>query len=223
MLAYASDRRRFAQRHSAPQAMLLIIAVHVAMVALVMSARMDVAGILDPVETETYNVPLPKDPPPPAPPQPRASPATSTVDTVPPLVPAPKPEPLPFDPVPLPQPSRQAIGPGLDRQPQPLPIPRPATAPLRVGPRFATPGSQLKPPYPAAKLAREEEASLTLRLAIDERGRVVAVDPVGRADPAFLDAARRHLIARWRYQPATEDGRPVASTTVITLRFELDG
>ena len=48
----------------------------------------------------------------------------------------------------------------------------------------------LKPPYPRAKLLAEEEASLTLKLSIDERGRVVAVEPVGRADPVFLAAAR---------------------------------
>jgi periplasmic protein TonB len=49
------------------------------------------------------------------------------------------------------------------------------------------------------------------------------VDPVGRADGEFLAAARRHLIAHWRYAPATDDGRAVGSTTTITLRFQLDG
>jgi protein TonB len=60
-------------------------------------------------------------------------------------------------------------------------------------------------------------------LAIDAAGRVTAVDPVGSADPAFLAAARKHILARWRYQPATEDGHPVPSSTVITLQFQLDG
>lgn len=63
---------------------------------------------------------------------------------------------------------------------------------------------------------------LKLRLTIDERGRVIAVDPVGSADRSFFQAARKHLMASWRYKPATEDGRPVASSTVITLRFELE-
>jgi len=52
---------------------------------------------------------------------------------------------------------------------------------------------------------------------------VVAVDPVGRADPVFLAAARRHLIKNWRYRPASEDGRAIGSSLVITLRFQLDG
>jgi protein TonB len=63
---------------------------------------------------------------------------------------------------------------------------------------------------------------LRLNLTIDERGRVVAVDPIGRADGTFLEAARRHLIAHWRYRPATEDGRAVSSTLAVTLRFQLE-
>ena len=59
-------------------------------------------------------------------------------------------------------------------------------------------------------------------MTIDEHGRVIAVDPVGPADREFLDAARRYMIAHWRYEPATVDGRAVASTLTVTLRFQLD-
>jgi protein TonB len=67
-----------------------------------------------------------------------------------------------------------------------------------------------------------EEADLQLKLTIDANGRVVAVEPIGRADPVFLAAARRHLIARWRFAPATEGDRAIPSTTLIMLRFRLD-
>ena len=98
----------------------------------------------------------------------------------------------------------------------------PQPAPVRVAARFNTPASALRPPYPNDKLRLEEEATLRLRLAIDARGRVTAVDPVGAADPSFLEAARRHIIRSWRYKPATEDGVPVGSSTVITLSFRLE-
>ena len=52
---------------------------------------------------------------------------------------------------------------------------------------------------------------------------MIAVEPVGPADPVFLAAARRHLLARWRYKPASEDGHAIVSTMVIKLRFQLDG
>ena len=50
--------------------------------------------------------------------------------------------------------------------------------------------------------------------------------PIGaarwRLEAGEYEAARRHLLAHWRYKPASEDGRPAASSTVITLRFQLD-
>jgi protein TonB len=104
--------------------------------------------------------------------------------------------------------------------PQPLP---PPALPIRHEPRLLTPPSELKPPYPESKIVSEEEATLQLRLTISDSGRVTAVDAVGAADRVFLDAARRYLIAHWRYQPATEDGRAVGSSIVITLHFQLDG
>jgi protein TonB len=119
--------------------------------------------------------------------------------------------------IPLPDP-----GPIAGTKPLPNPVPKPTPAVVRTGPRFATPDWALRPPYPADKQRLEQEAVLKLRLTIDERGRVVAVDPVGNADRSFLDAARKHLIAKWRYKPATEDGRAIPSSTVITLRFELE-
>ena len=100
----------------------------------------------------------------------------------------------------------------------PTPTPVPASTPAQP----LTPASDLRPPYPQSKLLAGEQATLTLRLTVDERGRVVAVDPVGRADSVFVAAARRHLLARWRYKPALENGRAVTSTVVVTLRFQLD-
>ena len=88
--------------------------------------------------------------------------------------------------------------------------------------RLATAEGALKPPYPLDKIRTEEEATLRLRLTIDPRGRVIVVDPVGKADPSFLEAARRHILKAWRYKPATEDGVAVQSTTVISLSFRLE-
>jgi protein TonB len=132
----------------------------------------------------------------------------------------PRPDSDRLDPVVPPFPGAGTIGPHL---PQPRIEPLPAPDPVRVGPRFVTPPDAVRPPYPASKLQSEEEAVLKLKLSINERGRVVAVEPVGRTDPAFLAAARRHLIAHWRYRPATVDGRAIASSTLVTLRFELEG
>jgi protein TonB len=142
------------------------------------------------------------------------------LDSPDPKIDLPAPLPIPIEPMPpLPDPGA-SVGPSPNPGPaiQPTPLPKPEGTAARL----LTSAEDLRPPYPEAKRLSGEEALLTLRLTIDERGRVVAVDPVGPADRAFLDAARRHLLARWRYKPATEGGRAIASTLTIKLRFQLE-
>ena len=218
MLAYAANRRRIAAPRSAPHAMLVIIVAHVALIALVMSAKMDLPIRVFGPPTVVTPIPLPP-PPPEVPPQGEPAP-TENIRPVPTPLPLPLPDdPILTDPSPIPVPGGN-VGTGMN--PGPSTDPLPAPDPVRVGPRFATPARLVRPPYPPSKISSEEEAVLKLRLKIDATGRVVSVEPVGHADRAFLDAARRHIVAKWRYKPASEDGQPIASLTVITLKFELD-
>jgi protein TonB len=219
MLEYAAGRRQIAARPSSPHAMLVIISVHVALLALVMSAKMDLPSkiIFDPpTKIDLLPEPLPPQPQPirHASPQPHPTPDL---------------QPRPEVPIASVQPTIDAVpsidfgkilGPPITPTVAP---PLPPAAPVMREAQLLTPASELKPPYPASKLASEEEATLRLRLTIDQQGRVTAVDPVGTADRVFLDSARRYLIAHWRYAPATKDGRAIASTLTVTLRFEIDG
>ena len=216
MLAYAAHRRTVAGRRPAPHALLVIIVAHIAAIAAVMSARMVVPAPPDEVtEIEFIRTP----PPPPPQPQPEVPPnGLSKLDQLPVIVPVPSPTPVALDPTPIPS-DAPVIQPRIVPEPTPSIA---AKAPVRVAARFATPASDIKPPYPPSRAASGAEAVLRLRLAIDERGRVVAVEPIGGADPAFLTAARQHLLARWRYKPATEDGRAVAFATQVSLRFKLE-
>lgn len=208
----------YAARSRHPRALVLIIGGHAALIAAVMTAKMDVVRPFIPTITKVDLIDETKPPPenpPPHPPRPQQH--ESTIDRPTTVVPIPLPtaDPVPI-PIPLPAPDpRPTIDPG------PVKVVPPAE-PVRVGPRFATPDYDVKPPYPQSKLRAQEEAVLQLRLTIDARGRVTAVEPVGNADPAFLAAARKHILAHWRYRPATEGGRAVATSTVVTLRFELD-
>ena len=64
---------------------------------------------------------------------------------------------------------------------------------------------------------------------IEQRPRLAHERPrdreVGRVAAVLLELriGRKHLLAHWRYRPATEDGRAIATSIVITLRFELNG
>ena len=212
MLAYAPrpDRQRLS-----PMALTLIIAGHIAAIGAVMSAKMVIERPVDP-PIFVKDIPNPK-PPPPVDPQPHSGkPQTSTLDQphtiVPPLDPI---GPVATDLHPLP-PLGETIGTGT------APIPLPVDPPIfRSGPHLATAPEALRPPYPASKRESGDEGSLRLKLTIDAAGRVVAVDPVGRVDPTFFEAARRHILRAWHYQPAMEGSKAVPSVTTITLRFEL--
>lgn len=219
MLAYAASRPRIGERSSSPNAMLAIIAAHVALAAVVMSAKMDLPPRTNFTKTVIDFLPLPKEPPP----KPVAQKAPQPLPLPIPIprhseTPTPTP-PLHWDSTPPSPGTSPDLGPGpkIDTGPTPTPVPSATRAQL------LTPASELKPPYPPSKLVTEEEALLKLRLTIDANGRVTAVEPVGPVDRVFLDAARRYLMVHWRYRPATEDGRAVATSTVITLKFQLDG
>lgn len=223
MLAYAAHRRT--RRQLSPATLTAIVAVHVVALGILATTRMDVTSKLPPVITDVFDVPPEPAPPPPEPlPQPRTEPPRSRLDQPEPLVPVP-PQPGPaIDRTPAPPNPGPLIGAAAEPQPlppQPLPPQQPLPA-VKVAAVLATPPDRLRPPYPEAKRRLEEEAALRLRLSIDDRGRVVAVVPVGTADPLFLAAARTHLLRFWRYKPATVDGRGVATELTVTLRFQLD-
>ena len=215
--AYAQTRRH-------PNALLLIAGAHVVLLAVVMSAKMAVPILPRDGPIIVRPIPIPPDPPenldPPKPRhQPAAQPHDSRLDQTKPIVTIPNDDGPTVDPTPIPRPDP---GPVIGTNPDPVPIPKPIPAVVRTGPRFMTPRNLIEPPYPEDKRRLEEETSLRLKLSIDERGRVVAVDPIGSADPSFLNAARRHLIAYWRYKPAMEGDHAIASSTVITLTFRLE-
>jgi len=210
----------FAVRRPHPKTLILIVGIHAVALAAVITAKMDVPVRFIPDPTEITFIDPPKPPPPEPQPQPPKPRPNSRIDQPTAVIPVPRPDEQTVDPTPVPpMPTPGPIGTGIVPVPQPQPVPIPAV--VRTGPRFITPPDQVRP-YPDDKRRQEQEASLRLRLSIDARGRVVAVEPVGPVDPTFFAAARKHVLAHWRYSPATEDGRAIAASTVVTLRFELE-
>ncbi len=225
MLAYTAENPRPAGRAGSPKALTFIILGHAVLISAVMTAKMNPGGVLpfDPIDI--INIPI--DPPPP-PPEPTVDPRPETkakptqeiiqdpvIDEVRPIVDMGQVTLSELDKGPIIRELPTLGGGGVVADP-------PKKSAVKLGPRFATSENAVKPPYPLDKRRAEEEATLKLRLTIDPRGRVTAVEPVGAADPSFLEAARRHILRSWRYKPATEDGVAVPSSTVITLAFRLE-
>lgn len=225
MLAYAAHRRP--HRRVRPTTLALIIGGHAVAIGLLAAAKVEVGPGNTVVDTIVEFIPKPIEevPPPPAPPQPKQqeqrTQPQSHIDQPTPVVPLDNSGPA-FD---LGPPTKEIVSDirqALDVPLGPVVSDPPKPAPVKVAARSVTPADLLRPPYPDSKRRMDEETVLRLRLQIDERGRVVGVEPVGSADPEFLAAARQHLLRHWRYRPATEDGRPVASAMTITLRFQLE-
>ena len=223
MLAYAAQNSRPAGRAGSPKALTLIVAGHAVLIAAVMTAKMDVITVtpFDPIDI--INI---AKPPPPPPPDPQTKPdpkpqnpviQESSIDHTQTIVDMGQSTSIELDRGPTIRELIAESGSGAATVPD-----LPKHVPVLTGPRLATAGDALKPPYPNDKLRLEEEATLKLRLTIDARGKVTAVDPVGTADPSFLAAARRHILKAWRYKPAMEDGVAVPTTTVINLSFRLE-
>lgn len=221
MLAYAATSPKPAGRAGSPQALALILLGHAAVISAVLMAKPELVGL--PPNEPTVLIDIPAPPPPPQPetivkPQPRDPVTQETfIDQERPLVDMGQTTSIALNS----GQSLQDIGTVIGSGPTTV-IDLPEAEPVRVGPRLATSENAIKPPYPLDMRRAEKEATLRLKLTIDPRGRVIAVDSVGPANPSFLEAARRHILKAWRYKPATEDGLAVPSTTVISLSFRLE-
>jgi hypothetical protein len=134
MLGYAQGRPVIAARRPSPNTLLVVIVVHVTLIALVMSAKMDLPSHLKDGPLIVRLLPELTPPPPnPADPQP-AKPQQSTVYAPQPTVPTPPTDAELADstPVPLPPDANLAI------DPQPRIDPLPTPAPVRTAARLLT-------------------------------------------------------------------------------------
>jgi protein TonB len=80
------------------------------------------------------------------------------------------------------------------------------------------------PNYPPLSVRLGQTGDVRLKLTIDERGAVVAATVEKSSGYDALDnAAVAWVIAHWRYEPATKDGKPFATTTDAQVTFRLTG
>lgn len=216
MLAYAPVRHDTRMR---PGTLALIVGAHVAVISLALAAKFQAE--LRPVDPpiEVYKIPVDPTKPPPEPTKPSKPIETvSQVDTTRLVIP--QPGPTVDQQLTDPPPSGPVVGTIVEPYVPPTLDPPPVRRTKAV---FKTAASDIRPPYPESKRTTDQEAKLRLKLAIDARGRVVGVEPVGRVDPTFFEAARRHILKYWRYTPATENGQAVATSMTVSLDFQLDG
>ena len=207
---------------ASPTSFGIVVLLHGAAIAALVFARMEMPAPPGYTETDVEMIEVPKPPEPePLPPQPETRLPEPQVRHIDPVVPPP---PRPSEErIQSTQTERTFADPGPHREAEPLPKPEPLPPPVPVRKAAKLLSGDLEPPYPISEQRAGTEGSVTVRLAIGTDGRVVRAEKVRATSEAFFQATQRHAMRNWRFRPATVDGRPIESSTVMTVHFKLDG
>jgi len=141
---------------------------------------------------------------------------------------------------PLPQPAIDGTGLG-EVQPAPQDGAEPEariveTAPPPAPPQATPPGtpaaaptgaytppvaiSQPMPAYPRAALRRRESGNVLLRVRVGPDGVPTDVSLIDSSGSRHLDRAATDAVRKWRFRPATRDGRPVSGEVRAPVSFK---
>ena len=98
----------------------------------------------------------------------------------------------------------------------------PRPPPIVFTPARALPATHTIPDYPPVSRRLGEQGTLRLKLSIAPDGAVSDAQVEGSSGHTRLDeAAVQWVKAHWRYEPAREGAKAVASTTVAVVTFKL--
>lgn len=169
---------------------------------------------------DVKHVPPPPVNPPPPPPDPRTQQQVSTPTVAPtvvtPVTPTIVAQVTP--PVTYQQP-QTPVGPRTEYAEVSRPvIPDPIRIDAQVDSRFR---DALQPPYPREQEAAQREGQVRVRITIGTDGRVTAINQISATNDSFWRVTQRQALNRWRFRPATVDGRPIVSTMTFTVTFRL--
>ena len=111
-------------------------------------------------------------------------------------------------------------GPIVTTPPQQTP-PQPANA-IPDSAALAIGDTHTTPPYPTDARRFGRQGVVTLQLAIDATGRVTnAQVKSSSGDPELDQTAIDWVTGHWRYKPAVQNGVPVASAALASVKFSL--
>lgn len=207
-----------------PLALVIVLAVHAVLIALVLTYRFAVSETPAPPRMVTMNLT-----PPPAPPE-------SVVTPPPENTPIFAPRPLIVLPVPT-----QPVQVTVDEPPPvqepvshapaaPAPSPVVATSPAPAPPQQVSGGDLSstmihapKPRYPVESRRKREQGTVQLTLVLGTDGKVASVRVSRSSGHYRLDEAALKAVRNWRWSPTLRDGVPVQVTGTLALPFELAG
>jgi protein TonB len=101
--------------------------------------------------------------------------------------------------------------------PPPTPVPSTPALPRQVTPAKLVYSSPAQ--YPSIARQLHTEGEVVINVDVDTSGTVSAAKAV--SGPSVLRTAALDAVKRWKYAPATLDGKPVASTQTVKVDFRL--
>ena len=101
-----------------------------------------------------------------------------------------------------------------------------ATAPRKVASsrpkdRGATLLNQPEPTYPPDAYRAREEGTVVVMAQVDALGNASDVEIVSRSGSRILDRAAMNEVRKWKFSPAIQDGKTVASSVQVPVDYKL--
>lgn len=97
--------------------------------------------------------------------------------------------------------------------------PEPVIVGARLNTRYA---EQFQPAYPTGQLRLEREGEVSVRVLVGTDGRVKQIELIDSPHVDFWSATRKQALNKWRFTPATKDGKPFESWMTLKVRFEIN-
>jgi protein TonB len=94
----------------------------------------------------------------------------------------------------------------------------PASAAVREVP---VPVRTVTPQYPPELRTQKISGLVMVKCVVDEHGNVAETNVVKSSNGGF-DANAVEAIKRWKFKPATEDGKPISVSVTIPVKFDAD-
>jgi protein TonB len=102
--------------------------------------------------------------------------------------------------------------------------------PIKIAPDPVIVGASLnrryaadfQPDYPVGLLRREQEGEVSVRVLVGPDGRVKDIELVKSPHEDFWSATRKQALRKWRFTPATKDGKPVESWMALKVVFKIN-
>lgn len=126
-----------------------------------------------------------------------------------------------------PAPTSDAMTPAPDSSVEKEPARRAAATPkpsakAAKSSRDATLVGQPAPAYPIEAVRAREEGTVMVTAEVDAQGNAGNVEISKRSGSRILDRAATREVAGWKFKPALEAGRPVASKVQVPVEYRLD-